>query len=142
MEKSVEDIRAEVRADENTQNMFNGLHRFLKDDISVLKNELSKNQQNKLSKQLAHGDLSLDLVVGISYVAKVSKYIEAIYHPYPKTHHKFGVKLVAGNDKWGTPWHNVTVEKDGQFQLMKKREALALGATPKLFKDYYAYYQL
>lgn len=140
--KTVEDIRNEVKCDLSTQSMFNGLHRFLKDDISVLKNDLSKNQQNKLSKDLAYKVILRSRSWDHMLAKKFPNTLRLSIHPYPITHPKFGVKLVASSDKWGTPWHNVTVKHNGSFQLMKKKDAIALGAKKQLYKEYYAYYQL
>ena len=50
-------------------------------------------------------------------------------HPQNPHSEKIGMLLGATNDAWLTPWHGVAVKTNGKFQLMRRHEAEALGAS-------------
>jgi len=49
-------------------------------------------------------------------------------HPQSPHAEKIGIRLGEATDAWITPWHGVSVESAGSFQLMRLSEAGALGA--------------
>jgi pyoverdine/dityrosine biosynthesis protein Dit1 len=137
----LENIKDKVKTDENFKGFFNGIHRFLKEDMLNLKSELSKNQITKQSKNLAYQVIQRSGAWDKLLKSKFPETLRLSIHPYPITHHKFGVKLVPSSNRWATPWHNVVLKRDDQFELVKKSEAIALGAIEKKWGGEYVYFE-
>jgi len=49
-------------------------------------------------------------------------------HPQACGSKKFGIMLL-GHEQWMTPWHGVALKSDGEFRLVKRSQAEAMGAT-------------
>ncbi|MBT3980207.1 MAG: L-tyrosine/L-tryptophan isonitrile synthase family protein [Bacteriovoracaceae bacterium] len=139
--QSIEDIKFKVREDYQYRNIFNGLHRFLKEDMNVLRGDLSRNQVAKESKTLAYQLIQRSGAWDKLLSSCFEEALRLSIHPYPIEHKKFGVKLVPSSERWATPWHNVVVKRDGEYQLMKKREALEMGAVEKKLGGKYVYFE-
>lgn len=139
---SVEDIREAARQCPERRSMCNGIHRFMKDDLGFHFPELSKNQVMKRSKKLSYQVVQRSQSWDNLLETIFPDTLRLSIHPYPVAHRKFGVKLVATSDRWATPWHNVTVVEDGKARLMKRREALALGAQRELWNGKYVCYAI
>lgn len=139
---TIDDIRQQAKEDPSVRLMLNGIHRFMKDDLCFHFPELSKNQMmlrtKKLTYQVVQRSRSWDALLKTRFPDDLRLSI----HPYPITHRKYGIKLVSSSDKWATPWHNVTIKRDGAYCLVGRDEALAMGARVKYFKDIYAYYEV
>lgn len=138
----IEEIRAAAKASPERRSMLDGIHRFMKDDLGFHHPELSRNQLMLRSKKLAYQVVQRSQSWDNLLETVFPEALRLSIHPYPIEHRKFGVKLVAGEDRWATPWHNVTVKQGGRFRLMKRREALALGATLEFHGGEYAYYEI
>jgi len=126
--KSVEDIRSSIATDAMEKNLFNGIHRFMFEDLQVLKSEKSNTQNRNEAKTLAYG------VIHRSHAW--SRYVENVFpasvrlsiHPQGIETNKIGIQLVDCGDVWGTPWHNVALHDGESFSLVKHKDALAQGA--------------
>ena len=142
--KSLEEVRSLVINDDNFQNLFNGVHRFLlEDQMSLEENSgLSKNQINKKTKELTYELLRRSDAWSTLLLEHFDDALRLSIHSYPLTHEKFGVKLVHSSKKWATPWHNVTVKKNDSFELMHLSEAQKVGAKQELFRGKYVYFQV
>lgn len=140
--ESVESIRSRVKSNVDTRDLFNGIHRFMKEDMQVLRPDLSKNQLMEASKVVTYKVMqrsgAWDQMLSNHFPCGLRLSI----HPYPITYRKFGVKLVGGADRWATPWHNVALKMQDRFFLVKRKLALEMGAVLKFAEGDYAYYQL
>lgn len=142
--RSIDEIRYLVVNDEDFKGLFNGIHKFMvEDQMGISENEgLSKNQINKKTKHLTYELLRRSDAWSRLLVEKFTDALRLSIHAYPLTNEKFGVNLVDSSDKWATPWHNVTVKKEDQFELMHLSKALEMGAKKEYFRGKYAYYQV
>lgn len=142
--KSIEEVRHLVVNDEDFRNLFNGVHKFLVEDQSgLIENEgLSKNQINKKTKPLTYELLRRSDAWSSLLLDQFDDALRLSIHSYPVTHEKFGVKLVEAEERWATPWHNVTVKNGDSFELMHLSRALELGATQKTFQGKYVFFEL
>jgi pyoverdine/dityrosine biosynthesis protein Dit1 len=140
--KSLEDVKAEVRTNEDFKNLFNGLHRFLLEDELVLNRASSKNKISKETKERTYELLRRSDAWSTLLNHHFKDQLRLSIHPYHLEHEKFGIKLVSSSSKWATPWHNVTVKIKDKFELMHLKDALKLNALPKLMKDKYAYFEV
>lgn len=135
---AIEEVRSRAQAQ---QFLFNGLHRFLVEDhlglINASKNQLSKMMKPRALELMRRSD---------AWSALLNDYfpdcLRLSIHPHELTSEKFGVSLVPGEMNWATPWHNVTVKRNGEFILMHRSRAEALGGTIKNFGGKYAYFEL
>lgn len=135
---TTEEVREKAR---NNPSLFNGLHKFMVEDQLPLSN-LSKNQLTKQMKERTYELMKRSDAWSALLDEKFGDVLRLSIHPYPLANEKFGVKLVNCSEKWGTPWHNVTVKTKNGFELMHKVKALELGAKVKMFGGKYAYYEL
>lgn len=137
----IQDIRDAAKADPHKRAMFNGIHRFLKEDLGYHHPDMSRNQVMKRSKSIAYEVVQRSQSWDNLLENVFPDALRLSIHPYPISHRKFGVKLVSTSDRWATPWHNVTVKEGESYRLMKRQDALALGAMLKFHNGSYAYYE-
>ncbi len=140
--RPLDEIRAALSVDENQARMFNGMHRFITEDRLALDVGKSKNQVSKESKAATLELMRRSEAWSVLLKRHFPGALRLSIHPYPPGHEKFGIKLLPGSGKWGTPWHNVTVRTRRGLELMHRREALAMGARPRMLGGRYAYYAL
>ncbi len=138
----LEDVRELVRTDPEQRRMFDGIHRFMQEDLSFHHPELSRSQLEKRSKSLAYQVIQRSRAWDALLATRFPGTLRLSIHPYPMVHRKFGVKLVPGSDRWATPWHNVVVREGGRFTLRKRHEALSQGAVLRFFDGKLAFYAL
>jgi len=134
-------VKSEITADEQSQQLFNGIHRFLKEDMLSLKKEMSKNQICKKSKDLAYKVVQRSRAWDNLLKTTFPETLRLSIHPYPLSHHKFGIKLVPSSHRWATPWHNVVIKQGDHFELIKKRQAIEMGAIEKKWGGEYVYFE-
>lgn len=140
--ESVISLREKILGSQEMNRMFNGIHRFISEDRKVLFPERSRQSISKESKQVAYQVVrrsrAWDQLLNVVFPNTLRLSI----HPYTITHHKFGIRLLPGKDRWGTPWHNVTLKTNDEYILVKRCEALDLGAKVQFFKGRYAYFEV
>jgi pyoverdine/dityrosine biosynthesis protein Dit1 len=140
--KGLSEVKELVKSNADYLKLFNGMHRFLKEDQEVLHPEKTRSQITKETKEktyelIRRSDAWSSL---LSYTFKNA--LRFSIHPYPDGHEKFGIKMIQSSEKWATPWHNVTVKMKGQFELMHLKDALKLNAVKKLFENKYVYFEV
>lgn len=139
---TVEDVRAAVKTSPERRSMFNGIHRFMKDDLAFHHEGISRSQLDKRAKGLTYQVMQRSQSWDNLLETIFPEALRLSIHPYPVAHRKFGIKLVPSSDRWATPWHNVTVKIGGRYSLMKRREALALGAELRMHDEEFAFYEV
>ncbi len=126
----IEDLHARLKTSEAFVHLFNGIHRFIVEDRLVLHPELSASKNKELSKSIA--------LQVIQHSNAWTRFLAQIYpealrlsiHPYHPHSDKIGVQLTRATDNWLTPWHGVIVLGDDGYTLMKRKQALEMGAQP------------
>ncbi|MCX6125981.1 MAG: isocyanide synthase family protein [Proteobacteria bacterium] len=158
--RTVEEIRQDVLGSASEKQLFNGIHRFLFEDMLVLQSNLSRNAARQKSKIMAYEVILRSHAWSGLVERKFPDAVRLSIHPQLPHSAKFGVKLlprtgrVQGLDpaldhpldyamaEWRTPWHGVALENDHGFSIVKKSEALALGAKEVICERGYVYFKL
>lgn len=139
---SLDQIRYKMKSSPTYQSLFNGIHRFIKEDMQAICLNLSKNKLMEQSKEIAYKVLQRSGAWDGLLEKKFPETIRLSIHPYPITHQKFGIKLVESSDRWATPWHNVALQIGDSFQLVKRQQAIHFGAKLNWAEGEYAFYKL
>lgn len=126
--KSIASIRQSIMANEDERLLFCGLHRFLYEDLSVLLAHRSKNQIKEEAKQRTYQTIQRSHAWSDLIAKQFPQAIRLSIHPHHCSSLKLSVKLIDSAGQWATPWHNVPLEINGQYQLVKRQKALDLGA--------------
>jgi len=124
----LEQLLERTKAHEHHRQMFNGIHRFLAEDLAAREPELSKNQTKERSKATAYEVIrrsnAWSRVVAIYFPDAVRLSI----HPQSPHSEKVGIMLTPAEDVWLTPWHGAVLLRGDRFSLTKRAEAEELGA--------------
>lgn len=139
---SIDDLKLRVKKDKNTGSLFNGIHRFIKEDYLVIKPDLSKNQINKVSKSVAYQVILRSNAWSSLVEQEFPNAVRLSIHPQALDSEKFPIQLLPCKENWGTPWHRVAVLVNGKLGLMRKLEVQKLGGTLKYFSEKYAYFEV
>lgn len=135
--ETLEQIRERVIANEDEKQLFNGIHRFLFEDVVVLKPELSRSKSREVSKRAAYGVIQRSHAWSHLLAGVFENAVRLSIHPQSPSSVKIGVRLLPSEDIWRTPWHS-TVLFDGQVhKLVPRREAERQGA--RLCRDRHGY---
>ena len=127
--KTESSIRNEVKNDAEIKRLFNGIHRFLKEDFAVIMKDVSRNQVSKISKQKAYKVVLRSNAWSELVERRFPNGFRLSIHPQDVSSVKFPIQLLPSEEKWGTPWHRVPVKRSGQFILMRNQEAIENGAV-------------
>ena len=138
----LDEIRASVKQRDDRRTMFNGIHRFMKEDLAYHSPELSNSQLSAYSKRLAYQVMQRSQAWDNFLATRFADTLRLSIHPYPISSKKFGIRLVPTADHWATPWHNVVVQQQGVVRLVKRREAIALGGSVRMHDGEFAYYEV
>jgi pyoverdine/dityrosine biosynthesis protein Dit1 len=139
---SIEDLKLRVKMEQDTVSLFNGIHRFIKEDYLVIKPELSKNQITKLSKAIAYQVILRSNAWSSLVEEQFPRAVRLSIHPQALCSTKFPIQLIPCSESWGTPWHRVAVMKKGKIELMRKVDVDKLGGILKTFSEKYVYFEL
>ena len=123
-----ERVRERVLADPSLSAMFNGLHRFLFEDLVVRSHGRSRNAVRNACKQTAYEMIGRGMAWSTLLRERFAGAVRLSIHPHACHGEKLGVRLIESADSWGTPWHGVAVDVGGRFRLMKRSEAEGLHA--------------
>lgn len=124
----IETIKKNIKEDKNEKQLFNGLHRFLFEDLSFLHARLSKNQLRLLAKEKTYQTIQRSHAWSECIKDYFPGGIRLSIHPQTCQSEKLSFQLLQGEDDWATPWHNVVLKKADTAKLVKNVEAQALGA--------------
>jgi pyoverdine/dityrosine biosynthesis protein Dit1 len=126
---SMDALYQRVAVDPVAREMFNGIHRFLFEDLSALEPHRSRTQLRKAAKEYAYHTVLRSDAWSRLVERRFPNALRLSIHPQPPHHPKIGTHFVATLDNWVTPWHSTAVLVEGQYVLMKRYHAERLGAT-------------
>lgn len=126
--KPIASIRETIMANEDERLLFCGLHRFLYEDLCVLLSDRSKNQIKEEAKQRTYQTIQRSHAWSDLIAKRFPQAIRLSIHPHHCSSVKLPVKLIESSNQWATPWHNVILQVNGQYQLVKRQKAMDLGA--------------
>ncbi len=135
-------IKQSVKNEKRMLLMFNGIHRFIKEDYLFIKKSLSKNQINKLSKEVAYKVIQRSNAWSSLVESFFPQAVRLSIHPQEVLSDKFPIKLLPCKENWGTPWHRVAVKSGNNIKLMKTLEIKKMGGILKKYLNKYVYFEL
>jgi pyoverdine/dityrosine biosynthesis protein Dit1 len=138
-------LREKIKVDAAALRLFNGMHRFIFEDRVVL--EASTPGKSRERTRTESKEIAYELIRRSDAWSKLIEefFPEAVrlsIHPQSDHSPKLGVQLAPSSDPWRTPWHSVALLKDGQFSLVRRKDAEEAGAILTYFEERYAYYEL
>jgi pyoverdine/dityrosine biosynthesis protein Dit1 len=127
---------------EHHQALFNGIQRFLFEDRIAIEPEKSRTQVRNECKQRTYMVIQRSDAWGRLLSDCFPAALRLSIHPQGPHSEKIGILLGEASDTWLTPWHGVAVKRNGNFLLMPRHEAEALGARVITVEGHPSYYQI
>ena len=138
----LEDLRDRTRQHPHHQQLFNGIHRFMFEDLVERDTELSRTQAKKRSKDLAFEVIrrsnSWSRVVAEFFPDSLRLSI----HPHAAHSDKIGILLGDADDLWLTPWHGVAILRSDRFLLTRRHLAEEQGAVLIERNDGFSHFEM
>ena len=126
--ESLEALQERTGAHDHHQQLFNGIHRFMFEDLVARQPELSRTQARKQSKGLAFEVIRRSN----SWSRVVAEFfphaLRLSIHPHAPHSDKIGILLGDADDLWLTPWHGVALLQSDRFLLTRRSAAQEQGA--------------
>ncbi|WP_419996304.1 L-tyrosine/L-tryptophan isonitrile synthase family protein [Streptomyces boninensis] len=123
---TVEDLRAELRHDDNALRLYRGITRFLVEDAAEYPG--SRAALQRACRRRAYGVIQRSRAWGELIAERHPRALRLSIHPQPAGAAKFGIRLLAARDVWTTPWHSAALRSaDGAWELMPRAKAERLG---------------
>jgi pyoverdine/dityrosine biosynthesis protein Dit1/AcrR family transcriptional regulator len=135
-------IEARTRAFEHHQMLFNGIQRFLFEDRVAIETDKSRTQVRNECKAQTYLVIQRSDAWGRLLSDCFPAALRLSIHPQGAHSEKIGILLGEAEDTWLTPWHGVAVRNEGNFRLMRRHEAEALGARVVEHSGRPSYYQI
>jgi L-tyrosine isonitrile synthase len=127
---SLEELRANVQADEAARSLFNGIHRFMFEDAQgLLGGQVSRTKLRNDSKAAAYQTIRRSNAWSRLVAERFPDAMRLSIHPQPPHSGKFGLHLMRTADRWLTPWHGVVLDDGVTRTLVKRWEAEKFQAT-------------
>ncbi|MFA7658471.1 MAG: L-tyrosine/L-tryptophan isonitrile synthase family protein [Candidatus Gastranaerophilaceae bacterium] len=125
---SAERTRLDIIDNPDMRNDFCGIHRFVREEQSVLHPELSKSAIEKQSKAMAYEIVRFDSAWGKLIEQQEPDALRISCHPQLPDSKKIGIRFSRNSNNWITPWHSSAVRVDEDaFVLMKRKQAEDIG---------------
>ena len=125
----VEAVRARALADEDARRLYNGIHRFLFEDLVVLHPEMSRTKVREWAGQQAYRVIQRSNAWSNLVAEQFPGAVRLSIHPQPLHSRKIGIQLVPSANMWRTPWHGAVLFDGKQHQLVRRRDAEEMGAV-------------
>lgn len=125
----LEDLHDLVTSNPSFGSVFNGVHRFLVEDQSALRPELSRTKIRILCKGLAYQVVQRSDAWSRQVADTFPDALRLSIHPQPRHSAKIGIHLLRTRDNWLTPWHAVALDDGNSFSLVKRCDAEQLNAS-------------
>lgn len=123
---TVEDLRAELHADEDTLRLYRGITRFLVEDTAEWAGSRSALQRQ--CRERAYGVIQRSRAWGELIAQRYPDSVRLSIHPQCQGSAKFGIRLLEVRDAWTTPWHAAVLRHlDGRPELMRRADAERFG---------------
>jgi len=135
-------IELRVHAFPHHQTLFNGIQRFLFEDRVAIETGKSRTQVRNECKSHTYAVMQRSDAWGRLLMDCFPAALRLSIHPQPAHSPKIGILLGDAEDTWLTPWHGVAVRHAGNFHLMRRQEAEALGAQVIECRGRPSYFQL
>lgn len=125
----IDEIRAQVKEDPARRALFNGIHRFMVEDQSALRPELSRTKLRNHCKEMAYQVVQRSNAWGELVGDVFPTSMRLSIHPQASHAEKVGFHMIRTTDSWLTPWHGVVVDDGRKFTLVKRSVAEDMQAS-------------
>ena len=122
------DIRSQIAVGGQPLVVFNGIARFLFEDMTGEHPAMSRSQARILTKERSYHVIQRSDAWSALVERAFPESLRLSIHPQPAHHEKIGIHLVETLDNWLTPWHAAAVKVGGRYVLMKRYQAERMGA--------------
>lgn len=123
---ALDDLRAEIHADDNTLSLYRGITRFLFEDTAHWTG--SRTALQRACRWRAYGVIQRSRAWGNLIAEHHPNAVRLSIHPQPVGAAKLGIRLLDAPDAWTTPWHSAALRRaDGTWTLMPRAKAAGLG---------------
>lgn len=140
--QSIDEIKRNIKTNQDEMLTFNGLHRFLTEDIEYFLIGESKNKLKKVAKDLTYQTIQRSHAWSNLLSHHYKNTIRLSIHPHLCTSSKIPIKFNEHSSRWATPWHNVVLKTKNGYQLIKRKQAVKMGAILKFINTDEAHYAL
>ncbi len=127
--ESLEELEQRTREHQQHQQLFNGIHRFMFEDLAERQPELSRSQAKKQSKTLAYEVIRRSNAWSKLVAEFFPQTLRLSIHPQAAHSDKIGILLGEADDLWLTPWHGVALLEAERFRLTRRANAEQQGAV-------------
>lgn len=138
--ESVAAIRARSLSTPEGRDMFNGIHRFLFEDLVVLHPEISRTKVRNWSKEVSYEVIQRSNAWSNVVELHFPHAVRLSIHPQAVTSKKIGVQLLPSNSQWRTPWHSAVLFDGQRHTLVRRQDAEAMGAVLTHAEGRYAFF--
>ena len=122
-------LEERTKSHDHHQQLFNGIHRFLFEDLVDSQPELSRTQARKQSKASAYEVIRRSNAWSRLVDEFFSAALRLSIHPHTAHSEKIGILLGDADDLWLTPWHGVALLRDDRYVLTRRSQAEEYGAS-------------
>ena len=126
----IEAVRARILSDDAERRLFNGIHRFLVEDLRGVHPERSRTSLSALAKQRAYHVIQRSRAWSGLVERRFPDALRLSIHPQkPHDVAKLGIRLADEEaDAWVTPWHGVGLYVGRRYTLTYRHRAEDAGA--------------
>ncbi len=111
------------------QQLFNGIHRFMTEDLTVRMPGESRTQLRKIAKDLAFEVIRRSNAWSKLVADVFPEALRFSIHPQSVHSDKIGIMLGDTDDPWLTPWHGVVLLEINRYVLTHRADAEQRGAA-------------
>lgn len=141
--ESTENLKNKIQNLPENKNIFNGIHRFVYEDLLSINKDFSKNKLRHYAKLLTYLVIQRSDAWSNLIKANFPKAIRLSIHPQICGSDKIGIMLLKSNNCWATPWHRVTLQTDkNDYELITRSQAELLQAKPVFKNTKFSHYTL
>ncbi|MGB3438166.1 MAG: isocyanide synthase family protein [Actinophytocola sp.] len=127
--QSIDEIRMQVKELPARRGLFNGIHRFMVEDQTALRPELSRTKLRTHCKEMAYQVIQRSNAWGELIGDVFPASLRLSIHPQERHGQKIGFHMIRTTDSWLTPWHGVVVDDGHRFTLVKRSDAENMRAS-------------
>ena len=138
----LEALKKRTQQFQHAQQMFNGIHRFLFEDMAERDTGMSRTKLRNHCKDLAYEVIRRSNAWSRLVSVIFPDSLRLSIHPQPPHSEKIGILLTPAEDPWLTPWHGVALLRSDQFVLTRRSEAEKLGAEMIYKADQPSHFEL
>ena len=137
---TAETLVREIATSEARRSMFNGIHRFLFEDVLATETARSRNAAREAAKPFAYETVRRSDAWSRLVAAKFPHSVRLSIHPQIEGSEKIPVRLLPSDERWATPWHRSALWTGERLVLQRRTKMETDGARLERTADGYDYW--